>query len=485
MIKQILPILFIILLFAIPASAANEPQNLTAVPFITHVELQWDDVGGASHYSVYRYLPSMLWTNGTLELDGIIDSEYLEDGSNKAVAFSPNPPYDNAYDTFYILRNGTYVFLAADTYDNDFLEDDTASVYVDFDNDGLTNNVDLQYEIQEDGDVVKRKWVSGTWNAQSTGAIGAVSGAGTSTPTYELWVPISELPNFGNETFHHILIERSDSHTIPTIYQYQPRTALPTSTDGWAPLDITTVENQTFFSYFNVTESEATITGLDPFDLFYFGISATVSGVEYDQSTISFVTLNTATYNVSGRIHDTETLLPIANADVVLTDSFVTAIDVTDVNGNYYFSGVIADDYTVTAIKQGYDNEVLVTVVIDADIENHDMFMAKSIQDEIPLWLFVLFVLINIGAIVVAFRSDSDEETGIFNIFCAFIATVLSYLNSKILINGYLIESFEFGSTIQNAAYSAVFHYIAIIMVVITMIRVVMYVHEHYQEEEV
>jgi len=483
MIKLILPILFIFLIFAMPASAANEPQNLTAVPFATYVELQWDDVGGASHYSIYRYLPSMLWTDEIIVLDGIIDAEYLEDGANKAVAFSPNPPYDNAYDTFYILRNGTYVFLAASTFDNDFLEDDTASVYIDFDNDGLTNNVDLQFEIQEDGDVVKRKWVSGSWASQPTTATGAVSDAGTSTPMYEMFIPISELSSIENETFYHILIERSDSHTSPTIYQYQPRTALPTSTDGWAPLNITTVENQTFFSYFNVTESEATITGLDPFDLFYFGVSATISDVEYPQSTVSFVTLNTATFNVSGCIHDAETLLPVANAEVVLTDSFVTAIDITDVNGVYGFSGVIADDYTITAIKHGYDDEVLVTVVIDEDITQHDIFMDKSIQDEIPLWLFVVFVLINIGAIVVAFHND--EETGIFSIFCSFIATILAYLNSKILINGYLVESFEFASTIQNAAYSALFHYIAIVMVIITMIKVVMYVHERYQEEEV
>jgi len=278
------------------------------------------------------------------------------------------------------------------------------------------------------------------------------------------------------------LIERSDSHTSPTIYNYQPRNALPTSTEGWAPLNITTVANQTYFSYFNVTNSEATITGLDPFDIFYFGISATISGVEWNQSTVSFVTLNTATYNVSGCIHDAETLLPIANTRVILTDSFVTDIDYTDVNGYYDFSGVIADDYTVTASKQGYDDEVLVTIIIDEDITNHDVFMDKSIQDEVPLWLFIFFVLINIGTIVVAFIDYG--ETGIFSIFCSFIATILAYMNSKILINGYLIESFEFPSTIQNAAYSALFHYIAIIMVIITIIRIVMYVHERYQEEE-
>ena len=91
-----------------PVLGANEPENLTAVTYPTSIDLQWDDVGGASHYSVYRYLPSMLFTNETIVLDGVIDDEFLEDGANKAIAFSPHQPFENSYDTFYILRNNTY-----------------------------------------------------------------------------------------------------------------------------------------------------------------------------------------------------------------------------------------------------------------------------------------------------------------------------------------------------------------------------------------
>lgn len=483
MIKKILPLLFIFLFLAVPASAANEPENLTAIAYPTYIELYWDDVAGASHYSTYRYLPAMLWTDETMILDGAVDSAFLVDGANKAIAYSPNPPYDSAYDTFYILRNSTYVFMAANTLDNDLFVDDTASVYVDFDRDGLTAGVDLQYEIEEDGTVNRNRWQGASWNNYGgSGAIGAVTGAGTSNPVYELWVPIAEMPGFTNETWHYILIERSDSHTTPTVYNYQPRDADPTSTDNWAPLNITTLANQTFFNLYNTTESESVITGLDPVDLYYFGVSSTVSGVESNQTTISVITLNTPTYNVSGCIHDAETGAVIFDATVSIADGFVSGTTTTDINGQYAFSGLINNSYCINVSKTGYDDAQLCTIVFGDDIENHDIYMDKSIQDEIPMWMFMFFVLINIGTIVVAFHNDYG--TGIFNIFCSFIATILAYLNSKILINGYLIESFEFASTIQNAAYSALFHYIAIIMVIITVVKVVMYVHERYQEEE-
>jgi hypothetical protein len=425
----------------------------------------------------------MLWTDEILELDGVIDDEFYEDGANKAIAFSPNPPYDSAYDTFYILRNGTYVLMAANTHDNDLLLDDTASVYVDFDRDGLTAGVDLQYEIEEDGTINRNRWQGSSWNNYGgSGAVGAVSGAGTSNPVYELWVPVAELPSFGNETWHYILIERSDSHTTPTVYNYQPRDADPYSTDNWAPLNITTEANQTFFNLQNVTESEATVSGLDPVDLYYFGVSSTVSSVESNQTTISVITLNTPTYNVSGCVHDAETGAVLFDATVSIADGYVSGTTTTNINGQYEFSGLINDSYCINVTKSGYDEASVCTIVLGEDIEDHDIYMDKSIQDEIPQWLFIFFVIVNIGAIVVAFHND--EETGIFSIFCSFIATVLAYLNSKILINGYLIESFEFESTIQNAAYSALFHYLAIIMVIITMIKVVMYINERYQEEE-
>lgn len=480
--KRIIPLLILILFLAMPASAANEPKNLTSISFATYIELYWDDVAGASHYSTYRYLPAMLWTDETIILDGVVDDAYLVDGANKAIAYSPNPPYDSAYDTFYILRNSTYVFMAANTLDNDLLLDDTASVYIDFDKDGLTNNVDLQYEIQEDGDVVKRKYVSGTWNSQSTGATGVVTGAGTYNPVYELWVPISELePSFSNESWHYILIERSDSHTTPTVYNYQPRDADFTSTDGWASLNITTVANQTFFNLINTTASESTVSGLDPVDLYYLGVSSTVSGVESNQTTISVITINTPIYNVSGCIHDAETGAVIFNATVSIADGYVSGTTLSNINGQYEFTGLINDSYCITVTKEGYDTKQACTIVLGQDVENHDVFLDKTIQDEIPLSMFVFLAVIDILVIAVAFVAF--DKSSITQVFSSFMATIISFMLSKIAINGQLVESFEFASTIQSAAIGYLFEYVAIIMIIITMIRVAMYTHERYQEE--
>lgn len=437
--NRTIPLILIILLLALPASAANEPQNLTAIPFSTYIEFDWDDVGGASHYSVYRYLPAMLWTDETIVLDGIIDSAFTDDGSQRAIALSPNPINPDDFDTFYILRDATWVYMAANTFDNDILEDDTASVYVDFDRDGLTPNVDLQFEIQEDGDVVKRKWTGSSWvSVGGSGSIGAIGNAGTGNPVYELWVPIAELPSFANESWHYILIERSDSHTSPTIFNYQPRNALPTSTANWAPLNITTAANQTFFSYFNITDSEATVLGLTPLDWYRFGFTSTVSGVESNQTTIDVITINTPTYNVSGCVHDEETRVPVVNATVSIEDGFVSDVTVTDVLGRYSFNGLIDDSYHIEFTKKGYNDASKGLIILGSDVDNYDLFMTSLPNNETPRWMYIAIIIIDILLIYYSFTTeDKSYYTDIITSLMSIFFSVLIAYNSFIGVGVY------------------------------------------------
>ena len=209
MINKILPFLFILILCSMqvmPVMAANGPENLTAIFDVDHVHLDWDDIPNATNYTVCQALPSTLWTDETPVFDGIIDQVFWDD-AHRAVAFSPNPPYEDAYDIFMSLRNETTVFFVADTQDNDIhSDDDTVAVYIDYDRDGLTSSIDKKYEIEEDGTVNRYRWNGVSWIGQpGSSAIGMTSGAGSSEPIYEMWVPRSEI-GFGNDTVYDILI---------------------------------------------------------------------------------------------------------------------------------------------------------------------------------------------------------------------------------------------------------------------------------------
>ena len=482
MIKQILPILFIFFFLVIPASAANEPENLTADWDQTFVILDWDDVPSATQYNISRYLPAMLWTDTPPTLDGVIDQVYIND-SHRAVQFSPNPPYANAYDTFYILRNDTYVYLASDTRDDDILtDDDWAGVYVDYDRDGLTNAVDVHYRIVEDGTILRERWSGSAWSTWAgSAATAAVTGAGTSHPIYELFIPMSELDGFTNESIHDILIERSSQELPePRIYKYQPTAGLPTTTDDWTFLYITNESGQEYFNLFNTTESTYTLTGLDPFDWYKFGVSSLVAGETSNNTIISGITTQTRWF-VSGHVYDEASGEPVRNGVIYATDTVTTCVDETNNTGYYHLCGLVNDSYTITAVKDGYTTATE-GVVIAGENETVDVFMSTMGGNKIPLMLFIFIAIIDIGCIAMAFINY--EESGITQIFASFMATIISYMLSKMVINGQLVESFEFASVIQNAAIGYLFTYVAIIMVIITMIRVVLYANERYQESE-
>ena len=466
-----------------PAMAANEPENLTADWSETSVILDWDDVAGATQYNISQYLPAMIFTATPPTLDGLIDQVYVDE-SHKFMEFSPNPAYPNATDVFYLLRNDTYVYLAADTTDGDIEnDDDVFRVYVDFNRDGLTNNEDQSYSIAENGDLMRYKWTGSAWTLQANaGAMGAVTGAGTANPIYELFIPMSELNGFIGETTHDILYQRSSTVPgEPTIILYNPPFGIPTDTAEWLTINITTAPGQYYFTGMTTTQSNITITDLDTLSWYIFGASSLVSGVPSNNTLISGTTEKNR-WCAIGNVYDEATGEPIRNGLVCACYEGTTeAISITNVSGYYELCGLYEVPYTLTATKLGYDSVSIGVIIPEADIET-DILMSTFGNNSIPLTLFIFLAVIDI--VCIGFSFVSFDRTSITQIFGSFMATIISFMLSKMAVNGQLVESFEFASVIQNAAIGYLFQYIAIIMVIITLLRAALYVLERYQESE-
>ena len=482
MIKKIISILLIISFLAMPAMAANEPENLTADFGSTYAFLDWDDVAGATSYNVSQQLPTNVFTATPPVLDGVIDQVFIDE-AHRAIQFSPNPIETNDYDTFYILRNETYVFMAADTVDNDLnATGDWTGVYIDYNQDGLTNAEDVYYRIEEDGDVIRQRWSGSAWSTWAgSDAVGIVGGAGTTNPVYELWVPIAETEGFTNGTVHDILIERSSQEEgFPRVYSYQPSEGIPTDTTNWIFL-YNSDPCDACLHLATVTESEYNVTGLDPFDWYKFGVTSIVAGVESDKVPITGVT-ESARWCVDGYVYEEDTGEPVRNAAISARDSMVVGITTTNVSGYYQICNIINDTYTIEVKHIGFTPADKI-VTIAGENETVNIFLATHGANRIPLSMFIFFTIVNIICIAVGLRKDDDGETGITHVLATFISVVLSYVLSKMAINGQLVESFEYTSVIQNAAISYLLQYIAIIMFIILMIRIVMYLQERYTEE--
>jgi hypothetical protein len=437
--KRTTILLLLLFLSTGTAIAADTPQNLTATTFETEVFLNWNDDPNADNFSVYRYLPSMLYTEETLVLDGVIDDTYKDAGANKAVAFSPNPVNENDYDVFRILRNDTYVFMTAETIDADTItNDDIAAVYVDFDQDGLTKDVDLKYQLSENGIATRQRWNGASWSSYSgTGATGVTVGEGTGNVVYELWVPIAEMPGFTNETQHDILIERShDSGPAdPRIYTYQPRTGIPTDTTNWAPLNITILENQTPLIEFKTTESQYTIENLEPFDFYHFGVSSFELGVESEISYIDAITEPRTTYNVSGNVYNSNTGDPIFDSVVTLTDSYPVDSTTTNIDGYFEFTGVINDSYTLTVDKEQYVIKNTSVIIDGNNATGLNIFLQKQVSNPMmPVSVFIFLVVICLGATGYAWMKHDDENYT--DVISSFVAAITAGIATFALYGG-------------------------------------------------
>ena len=358
------------------------PAGLTATPDTDHVYLNWTATPNADKYSVYELEEGIPWFDTQPTLDGIIDDIYLELSHHFHIN-SPNPVNTNDFDVLYMGRDATWVYLSGTAIDNDgHTTDDYARLYTDFTKNGLTTD-DLMYEIKENGATARYSWSGSAWvPSGGSGVTGTTTGAGTNLITYELRVPVSELPaNWLNGTNVSMMLERECTSLNPDVYAYYPFGNInATDTSLWQDIKLTNTSEYAFIA--NTTNITYNATGLIPYNWYRFAVSAWNGSQETSYSLVNVTTLDTPSYNISGYIIDSTTGLGIAGAQVWAVNGFISARETTNATGYYFREHFHNDSYRIFANATGYtQNNTTYFTISGADVTNKNVTLTKSNYD--------------------------------------------------------------------------------------------------------
>lgn len=377
------------------------PSNLISESDIDHIHLNWTATPNADKYSVYELEEGIPWFDTSPTLDGIIDSIY-NTTSHQFNILSPNSVYPNDFDLFYMGRDAVWVYLAGTAIDNDASAvDDYARLYIDFTQNGLTAD-DRMYQIRESGATARYYWSGSSWAISPGSSVGGVTtGAGTDLITYELRVPVSELPASwltGLET--KMLLERECTSLQPDIYSYYPRGNINnTDTSLWQDIKLTNASEYEWIA--NTTNTEYTPINLSPYNWNQYAISAWNQTNETSYNTIDVTTLDYQTYFISGYILDNSTGLGISNAQVWATNGFVSARETTNTTGYYEHGGFHNGTYIIYADADGYDqNNTTAFTVSGANITNKNIILEVTIVPPPPVTTHLLFPIFLIMVIL-------------------------------------------------------------------------------------
>lgn len=350
------------------------PQNLTADPAITSVALNWTQTPNADNYSIYELEEGIPWFDTPPTLDGIIDSIY-NTTSHHFHILTPNDVNPNDFDFFFMGRDAVWVYLAGTAIDDDAVAvDDYARLYIDFSKDGLTSD-DRMYEIRENGVTKRYAWSGSNWAISPGSGVGGVTvGAGTNLITYELRVPVSELPASwvtGLET--KMLLERECTSLQPDVQSFYPYGNINnTDTSIWQDIKLTNESEYAFIA--NTTNTDYIDQDLTPFNWYRYAVSAWNQTNETSFSIVNVTTLDFPTYNISGYILDNSTGFGIPNAVVWAENGLVSHRETTNASGYYNHAGFHNGTYVIFANATDYDeNSTAPFTISGANITNKNV----------------------------------------------------------------------------------------------------------------
>ena len=350
------------------------PQNLTADPAITSVALNWTQTPNADNYSIYELEEGIPWFDTPPTLDGIIDSIY-NTTSHHFHILSPNNVNPNDFDFFFMGRDAVWVYLAGTAIDDDAVAiDDYAKLYIDFSKDGLTTD-DRMYQIRETGATTRYAWSGSSWAISPGSGVGGVTtGAGTNLITYELRVPVSELPASwvtGLET--KMLLERECTSLQPDVQSFYPYGNINnTDTSIWQDIKLTNESEYAFIA--NTTNTDYIDQDLIPFNWYRYAVSAWNQTNETSFTIVNVTTLDYPTYNISGYILDNSTGFGIPNAVVWAENGLVSHRETTNASGYYNHAGFHNGTYKIYANATNYDeNSTAPFTISGANITNKNV----------------------------------------------------------------------------------------------------------------
>ena len=350
------------------------PQNLTADPAITSVALNWTQTPNADNYSIYELEEGIPWFDTPPTLDGIIDPIY-NTTSHHFHIFTPNNVNPNDFDFFFMGRDAVWVYLAGTAIDDDAVAiDDYAKLYIDFSKDGLTTD-DRMYQIRETGATTRYAWSGSSWAISPGSGVGGVTtGAGTNLITYELRVPVSELPASwltGLET--KMLLERECTSLQPDVQSFYPYGNINnTDPSIWQDIKLTNESEYTFIA--NTTNTDYIDQDLIPFNWYRYAVSAWNQTNETSFTIVNVTTLDYPTYNISGYILDNSTGFGIPNAVVWAENGLVSHRETTNASGYYNHAGFHNGTYKIYANATNYDeNSTAPFTISGANITNKNV----------------------------------------------------------------------------------------------------------------
>lgn len=357
--------------------------NNTTSPTKDSVELTWDAAtdgvngSGVASYTIERLNESI----NKLSIDRpVINATGIAAGYEPDASwysFKTNSPVNcdschvgfgryNKTGNFWMKYNATKLYLMVHAPDNDSNSSDD-SVRFAFDlylNGGTAPQTDDQmYEIFENGTLVRYSGNGTSWVTNSTGATGAVSGAGSLSPRYELEIPLSELNNPSNNTITKFLFENVCRNGTDFIerHTYYP-ISITADEDNPSTWGLTTFrEIANYVTVSSTANTNIQLSGLTSSTRYNLTAKAidNVGNVGQRSSPLIVNTTVETGFNVSGYVFNSNGQpIPKANVTVETRDYTVGISD----TGLYEFHDLINGSYTITATSGNYSNTSNITV---------------------------------------------------------------------------------------------------------------------------
>jgi hypothetical protein len=144
-------------------------------------------------------------------------------------------------------------------------------------------------------------------------------------------------------------------------------------------------------------------TTVEPTTTYYWKVEA-YDGYELSgNSTVFEFTTVADTGTITGTVLDNDTGVEIADATVELLDSSDTVIDTatTDANGDFSFTDLDFDTYSVRVTASGYTTHVEADVEISSHVPVHlDIGLTAKVEEELD-WMLILILLLIVIIIIV------------------------------------------------------------------------------------
>lgn len=248
--------------------------------------------------------------------------------------------------------------------------------------------------------------------------------------------------------------------------------ALVTVTDSFTSSFTTT--NESGYYIFQSLYNDTYILTVSATSYYDGNITAIVSGENLTNRNIDIDRLpTTITYGI---VYDDITGEPLHN--VKFYNDIDGTLTYSNVSGYYSFE---TNDSLVYAYKNGYSILSTEYTVSGDTLTDQELYLGLN-TNAVPLWFFVLMTIIIIGCCVLAFVDF--EDISIFQVVCGYVASGLSFVCSKLIIGGNVVESYEYASTIINPTFSWMFRFVGIAMLIMSALLSIGYIKEVFSSEE-